>query len=159
MILPCLGKFLCGWRLGFVSISLNPLETCWDNCAARNPVPQRTGSLCGEAVIQPPASPLQYQPPAALPAEGPWSSPGGINQQGEGLFQVAASLVVACSEAAGTLELITLSRGVSRPGVPCAGLFGAQWGSSMALCLLKGSSVPAHGAAHPPSMFKDLFLL
>lgn len=23
MILPCLGKFLCGWRLGFVSISLN----------------------------------------------------------------------------------------------------------------------------------------
>lgn len=67
--------------------------------------------------------------------------------------------MVACSEAAGTLELVMLSRGVSRPGVPCAGLFGAQWGSSMALCLLKGSSVRARGAAHPPSMFKDLFLL
>lgn len=47
MILPCLGKFLCGWRLGFVSISLNPLETCWDNCAARIPVPQGQGASVG----------------------------------------------------------------------------------------------------------------
>lgn len=82
-----------------------------------------------------------------------------LTNKAKSLFQVAASLVVAYSGAAGMFELMTLSRAVSRPGVACAGLFGVQWGSSTASCLLKGNGVPVRGAAHPHSMFKDLFLL
>lgn len=40
-----------------------------------------------------------------------------LTNKAKSLFQVAASLVVAYSGAAGMFELMTLSRAVSRPGL------------------------------------------
>lgn len=95
---------VCGWRLGFVSMSLNPLETCCDNCAARNPVPQRQGASVGRL-----SSSHQHRHSGTnLPLPCLQRALGAVQEvltnKAKSLCQVAASLVVAYSEAAGMLD-------------------------------------------------------